>query len=426
MVTQIPLGKTDWRRPVRNEPDIPVRNRFFETNPTNLEDQTALLSRPGLKRYLNVGIGPIRQMYSQPGSFDGDLFAISYDTLYRVSTDTTSRALGSGIFGWTLKSTPSMAATASIGATPEYLYIADGRNLWIYSDNAQAIGILTASGTIVNNDTIQIAGVYYKWTTGAVNTGTPAGTVGSPWLVAVGATNTISLSNMRDAISAGGGGAGTEYSTGTIANTNVVGSSSDTNTMKVTAIPIGALGNGLSTTVTAGTSVAWGASTLTGGGTDTLRTVDTPENVGIVSVAFIGGFIVCVVAQDYGFNGRFYWINPGDTFIDPTNFATAERSPDPLTNAMSIGDFLWLLGTNSTEVWYLSGDANVPFRRQQGRLFDRGVWPGSAVAIKDSVMVVDPDGFVYRIVSGSPQRVSTHAIEEQLRAAIIDAKNELF
>ncbi len=41
-------------------------------------------------------------------------------------------------------------------------------------------------------------------------------------------------------------------------------------------------------------------------------------------------------------------------------------------------------------------------------------------------MVVDPDGFVYRIVNGSPQRVSDNAIEEQLRAAIIEAKRELF
>lgn len=425
-MTQIPLGKSDWRRPVRNEPDIPVRNRFFETNPTNLEDQSALLSRPGLKRYLPAGTGPIRQMYSQPGSFSGALFCVSYDTLYKVAPDTTTTALGSGIFGWTLKSTPSMAATANIGTTPEYLYIADGRNLWIYSENSQSIGLLSASGTIVNNDTVQIATVYYKWTTGSVDTGTPAGTIGSPWLVSIGASNTTALANLKAAISANDGGAGTAYSTLTTANPNVVGTASDVNTMKVTAIPIGALGNGLSTTVVAGTSVAWGSTTLTGGGGATLRTVDVPTNAGIISVAYIGGFIVCVVAQGYGYNGRFYWINPGDTFIDPLNFATAERAPDPIVSALAVGDLLWLFGTNSSEVWYLSGDANVPFRRQQGRLFDSGVWPGSPCAIKDSVMVVDPNGFVYRVVNGSPQRVSNHAIEEQLRAAIIDAKNELF
>jgi hypothetical protein len=126
-MTMIPLGTTDWRRPAAKEPVIPVLNRMYETNPTNLQEQSALLARPGLRRFLNVGIGPIRQIYSQPGSFGDALFAVSYDTLYKIASDETVTALGSGIFGWTIKSTPSMAATASIGSTPEYLYIADGR-----------------------------------------------------------------------------------------------------------------------------------------------------------------------------------------------------------------------------------------------------------------------------------------------------------
>jgi hypothetical protein len=424
-MTSVPLGSSDWERSVTGEPFVPVLNRYFEQNPTNLEEQVALIARPGLRRYLQVGSGPIRQMYSQPGSFSDSLFAVSYDGLYKITADETVTQLGSGIFGWTLKSTPSMCATAAIGTTPEYLYIADGRNLWIYSDSSAAIGLLTTAGTIVNLDKIEIGGVYYQWTSGSVNAGTPAGTLASPWLVTLGLTNTINLGNMLSAINLSGT-SGTTYSTATVKHPSVNGASSSTNQLKIVSSLAGALGNGTTTTVTTGTSVAWGAGTLTGGGTAALRVVDTPDNVGIVSVAYISGFVVCVVAQGYGVNGRFYWINPGDTFIENLNFATAERSPDGLISARAVGDELWLLGYNSTEVWYVSGGADTPFLRVQGRLFDRGVFPGTDVQIKDNVMVMDSDGFVYRIVDGSPQRVSTNAIEEQLRAAIIEAKKELF
>src|SRR5688572_30360986 len=112
----IPLGRSDWRRRVADEPDVPVVNRYFETNPTNLEDQVALIARPGLKRLLEIGDGPVRAVYSQPGSFDDALFAVGGETLYKIETDLTSAAVGTGIAGAETKSTPSLAATARIGS----------------------------------------------------------------------------------------------------------------------------------------------------------------------------------------------------------------------------------------------------------------------------------------------------------------------
>jgi hypothetical protein len=136
-----------------------------------------------------------------------------------------------------------------------------------------------------------------------------------------------------------------------------------------------------------------------------------------VSVGVIASFTICVVAQGQGKNGRFYWIEPGEVIIDPLNFATAERSPDPVWNVVVVGDQFWLPGTSTNEVWYPTGDALAPFQRQQGRLFDKGVWEGTIVQVKDDVMAVGTDGTVYRI-GAEPVVVSTPGIAQRLREAI--------
>jgi hypothetical protein len=64
---KLPLGTSDFLRRVAKTVRISVINRFFEQDPTNQDDQVALLSRPGLQRWLPVGDGPIRAIYSQPG-----------------------------------------------------------------------------------------------------------------------------------------------------------------------------------------------------------------------------------------------------------------------------------------------------------------------------------------------------------------------
>lgn len=422
-MVKIALGTSDWRRADADEPNILVRNRYYEQNPTNLEEQASLLSRPGLKRMLSVGEGPIRAIYSQPGSFDDALFVVSYDTLYRVDTDETITTIGSGIFGDSLRGNPSMAATANIGTTPEYLYIADGRVLWLYMDNAYSRGTLTVDGTIANNDKIKIGTTYYLWTSGSVDASSPAGTNANPWRVALGASNAEALENMYLALSADGV-AGTTYSTALTAHTSVQGELYTSTILVVRALTAGVAGDSIATTVETGADLTWGAATLEDGGTDSLTQVQVPDDVGVVSVGFVAGYVIVVIAQGFDVNGRFYWIEPGETTIDPLNFATAERSPDPVHSVRVVGDQFWLLGTNSTEVWYPTGDPITPFSRVQGRLFDRGIWEGTDVQIKDSVIVVDTDGVVYNIGS-SPQRVSDHSIEERIRKSMIEQAKHL-
>lgn len=413
-MTAVQLGLSDWRRQMALAPDIALVNRYFEQTPDPEHGPVSLLARPGLKKAIEYGQGPVRAMFSQPGSFDGDLFVVGYDTLYRIETDGTVQTIGAGIFGADLSASPSMAATAQLGSTPEYLYIADGRILWRYETGVKARGILTLSGAISAADEVRIDDTYYEWTAGSVDSGTPAGTSGSPWLVALGADDEESLQNLTQAIGATGT-AGTTYSTALTAHPTVEVVANFATQLTVDAITGGSDGNSIVTTETSA-GLSWGSGTLTGGSGGVLVQVPTPDDVGMVSVAYIAGYVICVCAQGEGVNGRFYWIDAGATTIDPLDFATAERAPDPAWSVRAVGDQFWILGSSSVEPWYLTGQGAAPFARQSARVFDRGVWQGTDVQVKDAVVIVDvQDGSVYSVGGQGPQRISDNSIEERIR-----------
>lgn len=417
---RVPLGQATHKRTVAQEPWIPLRNRYFEQDPTSQEDQVALLQRPALRRWISdMGTGPIRGVYSQPGTFSEALFAVSGEVLYRIDTNETLTNVG------TIGATSDESAVTFAATDDPYLFFCDGGVLWLYTENGFANGILNATGAIANGDTITIGTIYYQWTSGSVDAGTPAGTLANPWLVALGGSNAVALDNMRAAVN-DTGTPGTTYSTALTPHTEVIATASDPTSLHVRALAAGAGGNSIATTET-GANIAWGAATLTGGGTSGLTQVATPDDVGIISVGYIASFIICVVANGSTIdgqvvNGRFYWIEPFETTIDALNFATAESAPDPCWSVNVIGDVFWLPGSNRTEVWYPTGDELVPFLRVQARTFDRGVWPGTAIQVKDMLVLIDQDAVVWGIPggAGTPVRLSNHSIEERIRLAMIE------
>lgn len=274
---RIPLGRSDYLRGIAETPAIIVKNRYYEDDPSNQEDQVAFIARPGLRKWLTVGDGPIRGMYSQPGAFDDTLFVVSGTALYSVETDETVTSLGT-VLG---DSAVSMAATDF----PNKLFIANGLGLQLW-DGA------------------------------------------------------------------------------------------------------------------------------------TLAAVTVPDGDGIVSVGYSSQYVICLVAQGEDKNGRFYWVEPGESTIDALNFATAERSPDAAWNVVPVGDGIWFPGAASTEIWYLTGDGTAPFLRQQGRLFDKGVIEGTVIQVKDEVMAIGNDGMPYRIAD-QPIPVGTPGIVQRFREAFL-------
>jgi len=413
----LPIFPSDYRRQVAKNPLIPMVNRFVETNPSLNDTPASYIARPGMSKFTEVGTGPVRALYSSAGAFNSDLFAVSGTALYRISSADGSDSL-IGTIGTNAIGDVSMAATSPIGTEiPSYLFLCDGGVLWLYTDNGHARGQLQATGAIANGDVVRIDSVYYQFTNASVDAGTPAGTVANPWLVALGVTNADALTALFQAINRQGI-PGTTYSTALTAHPTVEALSFAPNDLFVAALEAGVLGNSIVTTET-GANLQWGAGTLQGGGAEQLSQVTVPDDAGAISVSYINSFVIVVPVQrdDIGSTGRFYWIEPGERIINPLNFANAERSPDKINQVITYGDMFWLFGDNTTEPWVTTGQPQAPMQRFQGILFDRGAWDGTAVKVRDSMIVVDEEGGAF-IINNGQRRISNPAIEERIRKAI--------
>lgn len=159
--------------------------------------------------------------------------------------------------------------------------------------------------------------------------------------------------------------------------------------------------------------IADGYDLLQTNGVAALAPIVMPDDLTPISLDIINHYTIVVVSQSQ----RCYWINPGEIIIDPLNFFEAERSPDWLLQVRTVGDQFWLFGRKTTEVWRHTGNAVAPFQRIEGRLFDKGIWGGTAVKIGDSVVVVSNEGRVYD-VKGGPEPISNPGIAEMIRDAI--------
>lgn len=414
-MADIPLARSDYFRGVAKEARIQMRNRFFEQNPVLTDTQTALIARPGMNRWKAVGdgAGPVRGVYSQAGSFSDALFVASGQNLYRIDVDGTETLVGA-IPAINPTSSVQMVATSNIGTTPQYLFLAAGSSLMCYIENGFSRGEIT--GTPANNDVVRLGSVYYQFTNGSVDAGAPAGTLANPWLVSLGISAAEAWTNLGEAINTIGA-AGTGYSTATVANPDAQATAYTSTEVFVRANAVGVLGDTVVTTET-GAAISWTqGGTLANGGDPSWFQVQTPDDVGIISLGYLASYVVAVPTQGQGINGRFFWIEPGETTIDPLNFATAERAPDPISGVVVFGDQFWLPGSTTTEAWYFSGDIESPVLRVQGVVYDRGAWQGTAIQVKESMIIVDNEGAVFQI-GGGVKRISRPDIQERIREAI--------
>lgn len=428
----IPLGQSDDYRLTAALPHLSVYNRFFEPNPVSTEGGS-FLARPGLARRVAVGDGPIRAVCTQVGAFSDALFVVSGSSLYRVSTGNSVTLIKTFTLPDGYSDTPKMVITNKTSIAGELLYISINGELWVYGTSVSlpyASNTLQGTGLLDENDVVVIDGVYYKFTTNI--DGTTDGSSGNPHLVkrvAMGGliglllANFFSFSNLVDAIN---GNFSSDYSVGVTAHPTVkaYGWGGLYNGIRVVALTAGSGGNSITCSETS-SKMAWANAHLVGGDdNDSIQQVPIPDDVDCGQIGFISSYAIVAVANSTTNAGRFYWIKPGEWQIDALDFATAERAPDGITDIKTVGDTLWLFGPSSTEVWYPTADLDLPFKRVQGRLFDRGVWGSTAVSLKDSIIFADREGVVYEM-TGSPKRISTNSVEERLRRSIANDESQM-
>jgi len=420
-MARIPLGLSEYVRKVAESPETPLVNRFFEQSQTNTTDQVALLRRPAFSFYKQLGSSPIRGINFQSGSFSNSLFVAEGSNLHRVLVDGTSSTVITGLD--TTRNRVTMVTTSSFGSTPEYLFVADGKSLWLYAENGNSNTSGSFSGVPSEGATIRISSVYYIFTSGDVNAGSPDGSSGNPWKIKMPGSDTQAVSALQRTVNSDGV-PGTDYSEDLLQPHPEVLVSRVPNAasgFRLMAKAPGVAGNSLTAQIVSGSNVTITNTSFSGGGAVITQKVAIPDDWDVSDVAFIASFVVVVIGGDGHPNGRFYWIQPGATIIEDLDFATCEKSPDPVTSVKVFGDQLCFFGTTTTEIWYPRGDSNAPFRRLQGRLFDRGISIATDVVIQDSLYIVDTHGAVYAI-GEEPRRISDPSIEETIRTFLSTSK----
>lgn len=82
---QLPFGQSAYSRADGRFPPVRLVNLFHEETPTTITG-AALIPRPGLHDEYDLG-ADIRGLYRSDGVFDGDVFAVAGDALFRGETD---------------------------------------------------------------------------------------------------------------------------------------------------------------------------------------------------------------------------------------------------------------------------------------------------------------------------------------------------
>lgn len=141
----------------------------------------------------------------------------------------------------------------------------------------------------------------------------------------------------------------------------------------------------------------------------------------ITDLDFPGASVVWYLAGYFVFvepDSQRFWITSllDGTSIDPLDFASAEGAPDGLTSLIVDHQELWLMGTNSVEVWSKTPNDDFPFTAIQGAFIETGcAAPFSVAKADNSIFWLGQDdrgrGIVWRANGYTPVRVSTHAIE---------------
>lgn len=153
--------------------------------------------------------------------------------------------------------------------------------------------------------------------------------------------------------------------------------------------------------------------------TDTFTTITDTDFYGADTVVYLGSYFIL----NRPGTAQFYQSaqNDGLTY-DGLDISTADAGPDLLQGVYSDTRNLWLIGTESTEVWFNSGaPVGVSFDRIDGAILAAGAVNPRAVAILGQVvawMGETQDGTlaVYRGDNFTLNRISTHPVEAAIGA----------
>jgi Phage stabilisation protein len=151
--------------------------------------------------------------------------------------------------------------------------------------------------------------------------------------------------------------------------------------------------------------------------TNTLATIVSAGWPGGTSCAYIDGYFIVLepASQKFAISAI------GDALTwDALDFGASQGAAGNTVRLIADHRQLILLGTDHTEAYYNSGDADFPFARFEGSFMQQGCGAAkSVVNIDNSIFWLGADergaGIVWRASGYTPVRISTHAVETAIQ-----------
>lgn len=140
--------------------------------------------------------------------------------------------------------------------------------------------------------------------------------------------------------------------------------------------------------------------------------------IGVTHAGYVATYFV--VSGDG--SGRFYWSETPNSGADwnGLDFASAEAAPDRVS-ALHVSHLeVQIFGTGSTELFTLTGDADLPFQRSGNTFVEYGIAAPASVCVVDNApcwLAQDSTGGprVMRLQGYTPVRISDHPLEEKIQ-----------
>lgn len=99
------------------------------------------------------------------------------------------------------------------------------------------------------------------------------------------------------------------------------------------------------------------------------------------------------------------------------NYYTAESSPDGIVAGYVLGDWYYVFGTQTIEIWTQTGDNDDPFRPLTSSVIQRGCLAGDTIQLLDNTLFFVADDFtVRRLTQSSAEIISQAWVTRALRS----------
>lgn len=144
---------------------------------------------------------------------------------------------------------------------------------------------------------------------------------------------------------------------------------------------------------------------------DSVSSFSLPNSAQSNSAAFVGQYIAYAQLN----SGRFYLSAAGDaSSVNALDFANAESSPDDVVANHRFKGQHWLLGLDSTEVWYITGES-FPLNPVPGMAWDVGCAAKHSIASdRKYIAWLSNEKQMVASLGGEPQVISTENTDYQI------------